>query len=208
MKNRLAFTMIELVMVIVVLGILTAVAIPRLDNDIRVGARDNIYSALQQTRQLALVDNKTDPNDANWQQELWAIRFASDGDNGFTYSIFSNLDHNSQPKKTESAIDPSNGKYMYHVAGSNNIEADESPNVFLGNKFGINKINFTGGCRSGSTIAFDHLGRPYISGIFSSTNLYNGIMTTDCTITVGFADTDLDDIIFTISKETGFVDVS
>jgi prepilin-type N-terminal cleavage/methylation domain-containing protein len=222
MKKRLAFTMIELVMVIVVLGILAAVAIPKLDNDIRVGARDNIYSALQQTRQLALVDNKTNPSNANWQQELWAIRFSSDGDDGFTYSLFSNIDHDKNIDKNEVTIDPSNGKYIYHVAGSNAIQDDESPNVFLGTKFGINKVDFTGGCDGGETqvydhlgqpyafgktIAFDHLGRPYVSGIFSSINLYNGIMTTDCIITVGFTDTDLEDIVFTISKETGFVDI-
>lgn len=203
--KRLAFTMIELIMAIVVLGILAAVAIPRLDSDIRIGARDNIYSALQYTRQLALVDNKTDPADNEWQQELWAIRFSEDGDGGFTYSIFSNEDHGRNVDREECAIDPSNGKYMFTQAGNNTINDDESPNVFLGNNFGINQVDFEDGCNGGRTIAFDHLGRAFIGGIFAREDLYTEVMTEDCTIRVGFEDRDMEDLVFNISKETGFV---
>jgi len=203
--KRLAFTMIELVMAIVVLGILAAVAIPKLDNDIRVGARDNIYSALQYTRQLALVDNKTNPTDDEWQQELWAIRFSSDGDGGFTYSIFSNSDHGLNVDLEESAIDPANGKYLFARAGRSTPEDDESPSVFLGQEFGINEVDFVGGCRGTQTLAFDHLGRPHVGGIFTKQDLYSQVMTTDCTITIGFEDEDIEDLTFIVSKETGFV---
>ncbi len=207
--KRLAFTMIELVMAIVVLGILAAVAIPKLDNDIRVGARDNIYSALQYTRQLALVDNKTDPTDPRWQQRLWTMRFSSDNDGGFFYTVSSNENTNGGISKEECAIDPSNGKYMFNVNGDKDINNDESPNVFLGKKFGVNKVDFEGGCSGGQSISFDHLGRPFVGGTLASTapDLYSQVMTEDCTITVGFADTDIKDLVFSISKETGFVQI-
>jgi len=44
MQNS-AFTLLELVFVILVLGILTALAIPRIDRDLRQEAADNILSA-------------------------------------------------------------------------------------------------------------------------------------------------------------------
>ncbi len=74
-KHKKAFTMIELVFVIVVLGILAALALPRIERDIRQEAADNILSAIRYTQHLALTDNKTDPFDPNWQNKLWKIQF-------------------------------------------------------------------------------------------------------------------------------------
>ena len=58
--------MIELVFVIVVIGIITAVMLPRID-------RDNVYEAAQQlishikyTQHLAMMDNKFDDTDDEW----------------------------------------------------------------------------------------------------------------------------------------------
>ena len=73
--NRNAFTMLELVMVIVVLGILASLAMPRMDRDTRQEAETNILSALRFTQNLALTDNKTDPSDPTWQKELWKLHF-------------------------------------------------------------------------------------------------------------------------------------
>lgn len=56
-----AFTMIELVFVIVVLGILSALAMPRIDRDLRQEAKDNILSSIRYTQHLALIDEKTNP---------------------------------------------------------------------------------------------------------------------------------------------------
>ena len=208
--RRLGFSMIELVMVIVVLGILSALAIPRLKSDVRSGAMDNIYSALQFTRHLALIDNRTDPTDANWQQELWTIAFASyeddDGNREYTYSICSNKDHNGAFKKLECAIDPANGKYFYNRNSDKEIDIDESPNVFLGKNFGVKDIIFSGGC-SKKYLAFDNLGRPFIDGIYTKKAFYSGVMVRDCKITVKFEDTDIEDIEFSIKKETGFVEI-
>ena len=80
-KHTKAFTMLELVFVIVVLGILAALALPRMDRDLRQEAKDNILSAIRYTQHLALMDDKTNPTDANWQNKLWKITFSSSTDN-------------------------------------------------------------------------------------------------------------------------------
>ena len=128
-----AFTMLELVMVIVVLGILAALAIPRLDRDLRQEAKDNILSAIRYTQHLAMNDDKTVPGTA-WQSNLWKISFQSDG-SFYTISSGSNA-----------ALDPIDGKAMNGT----------SPNTLIGKKYSVNSIS--GGC---STVGFDNLGRPF-----------------------------------------------
>ena len=202
-----AFTMVELVMVIVVLGILAALALPRLDRDLRQEAEDNLLSAIRYTQHLALIDDKTDPRDTNWLQELWQIRFSADGSGGFFYTISSDSDQDGSVDKNETAIDPANGRYMYNLGGSDTIDADESPNIFLAKKYNVDSVALTDGCAAAQHVAFDHLGRPYNSigttSVGGASNDYAQYMTSDCTITVGFNDDDIADLIITVAKETG-----
>ena len=175
--------MLELVFVIVVLGILAALAIPRMDRDLRQEAKDNLLSAIRYTQHLALNDNKTDPFDATWQSKLWNISFAS---NGSDYNISSN---------GSVAIDPANGKSMDGSSGG-------SPNVKIGKKYGVTTINFTGGCAN-NIIAFDNLGRPFKS--IAGTNNYAEYMTSPCNIAVTFSQSGITTLNITIAKETGYV---
>jgi len=204
-KQTKAFTMIELVFVIVVLGILAALALPRLERDLRQEAADNILSAIRYTQHLALNDNKTNPFDANWQQKLWAIRFTASANNeGTFYTVSSDEDSSATVNKSETAIDPTNGKYMYNTSGATvGIDADESPNIFIGKKYGINSIAFSGGCAANQQhIAFDHKGRPH-NGIGTATNDYSKYMLSDCNITIGSVD-NFTPIVITIATETGY----
>ena len=199
-KQTKAFTMLELVFVIVVLGILAALALPRMDRDLRQEAADNILSAIRYTQHLALNDDKTDPFNPNWQQELWTIRFQT---NGSFYTISSNANHGANVNHDEAAIDPINGKYIY--SSDSTIDNDESPNIFLSKKYGVKSVDFTvGGANATEHIAFDHLGRPFKSGIYSLVTPYAGYMTADCNITIDFEDDDINDLIITIEKETGY----
>ena len=205
-KHTKAFTIIELVFVIVVLGILAALALPRMERDLRQEAKDNLLSAIQYTQHLALTDNKTDPTDPTWQKELWQIRFStSDATNNkaFFYTISSDTNQLGNVDKNETAIDPANGKYMYNFSGNTEIHADESPNIFIGKTYGINAINFTGGC-SAQHIAFDNLGRPH-NGIGGAANDYRTYMSQDCNIEFGFADGSITPLNVTIATETGHV---
>lgn len=128
-----AFTMLELVFVIVVLGILAALAMPRLDRDLRQEAKDNILSAIRYTQHLAMMDDKTVPGTA-WQANLWKISFQNDGS---YYTISSGA---------TVAPDPINGQAMDGT----------SPNTLIGKKYSVDSVS--GGC---STVGFDNLGRPF-----------------------------------------------
>ena len=202
--------MLELVIVIVVLGILAAVAIPRMERDLRQEAGDNILSAIRYTQHLALMDDKTDPVDGTWQMTLWQIRFSRYTDGGKTrwfYTIASNEAKNGgNISRTDSAVDPANGKRMFHLGGDATLdEVDESPNIFIGKKYGINTVTFTGGCSAAQHVAFDHLGRPY-ADVFKATNDFAKLMTADCTITFGFEDGSAP-LVITVARETGFAQI-
>ena len=59
---RKSFTLFEAIIVIVVIGILAAVAMPRLETDNLQEAADKMISAIRYTQHLALIDNKYIPN--------------------------------------------------------------------------------------------------------------------------------------------------
>jgi len=207
-RKNSAFTMIELILVIIIIGILAALAIPRINRDIRQELGDNILSAIRYTQHLALMDNMTDPTDSNWQKKYWHLRFGSYGNpSKFFYTISSDRDENANVDKVETAIDPANGKYFYHLAGDATLnESDESPNIFISKKYGISQITYTGGCNGGQLIAFDHLGRPHV-GIYSGSNDFGTYMKQTCTMTFSFSDSSINPISITILPETGYAQI-
>lgn len=211
--KRSAFTMIELVMVIVVLGILASLALPRMDRDVRQEAGDNILSAIRYTQHLALMDNKANVNEdpvEDWQRSLWQIRFASSGGEWY-YVVASNNDYNTNLDEDEAAIDPVNGKLMY--TADNTRGDDESPVIFLSHDYGINNVDFTG-CAgqigaTGTTdntvrhIAFDYLGRLHKS-VFGATNDLGTLMHANCTIKFEFLDDSIEDLFIIVQQDTGY----
>jgi len=197
------------VVVIVVLGILAAVAIPRMERDLRQEAGDNILSAIRYTQHLALMDNKTDPTDGTWQMALWQIRFSTYTENSKTrwfYTVASNRAKNAgNISKSDAAVDPANGKFMWNLGGDSTVDSDESPNIFIGKNYSIDSIRFSGGCATGQHVAFDHQGRPH-ADIFTATNTFDKLMASDCTITFGFESGDAN-LVITIARETGFAQI-
>jgi prepilin-type N-terminal cleavage/methylation domain-containing protein len=211
MKKQNGFTMIELILVIVVLGILTALALPRLKRDLKQEAAGNILSAIRYTQHLALLDNKHQFNNPKWQQRYWRLYFGT-CDNGKFYTIGSDDNNesaaNARVDFTESAIDPANSKHIWAkdggaCNGAHSI-ADISPNIFIEEKYGVDTIS--GGCSNVRYIAFDHLGRPYGSGFSTSTTPDNsGYMGDDCNFTFSSSsDAFSGDFSIIIKKETGY----
>lgn len=213
-----AFTMLELVVVIVVLGILASLAMPRMERDVRQDAADNVLSAIRYTQHMALNDNVINPSNANWQQAYWRFGFQGCSDNGIFYYVGSDKDLEGNIDAGEEAIDPSNGLRMNGLNTSPcesdlDNQATASPQIFLTKQYGIRDggVTFTNcGNGNGQYIGFDHLGRPHRgfvptpSGGGSTTPDYSSIISTDCTITLDFDDGSLADIQIIIEKETGY----
>jgi prepilin-type N-terminal cleavage/methylation domain-containing protein len=208
LKNKSAFTMIELVFVIVILGILASLAMGRMERDLKQEASESILSHIHLTQQLALRDNKhRSDNDVNWQRAYWQIYF--DCDISCRYIVGSDINLNTSIEMAESAIDPTDGKYLWNDDGS---DTNMSKKVLLENEFGIHTISPSAGCLNSNSIAFDYIGRPYIT-IDSATNNFSTVISNDCNLTFTMStdednDGSDDTFIITIESETGhsFID--
>ena len=204
--KRPAFTMIELVFVIVVLGILAAMAMPRLDRDLKQEAADNILSAIRYTQHLALIDDKQKFDNANWQRRFWRIMFAQCSDGKSFYKIGSDddMDSTSTFEQSEAAIDPANGKEMYAANNGDCTASTVSPNILIGKKYGVTVNNGTGGC-TGKSIGFDHLGR-YHTG-FSASSKPDSSSYKNSLCTLNFSLSDGSAFTITIQPETGYAQI-
>ena len=177
-----AFTMIELVFVLVVIGILAAAIIPRMQTNPVQEAAIDLVSKIRYTQHLALIDDKYDTSDANWFKNRWQIVFTNN-----TYSI----QHNNGADYAKDSLNQSKD--------INNIELK-----------GLNTLIFSDGCAGYSTISFDYLGRPLVGSLSATTSAYtatgsDGELLSDvCTIelTNGSQTAYLD-----IQPETGYVKI-
>jgi prepilin-type N-terminal cleavage/methylation domain-containing protein len=229
MKKQ-AFTMLEVVFVIVVIGILSVVFIPRFGNNNLSQAANQLISHIRYTQHLALIDDKYDPNDPLWFLERWTIRlkqnlvytggYTPNGTytNVWAYTVYSDTSHDGNPNLSEMAKNPNNtnqymsGGYNNILHKNNNTSMDE---LRLGEKYGIVDITFGGGCRSNVTyVSFDHLGRPFNSFPASSpyelpSAGFHKLLTSRCDITLCTTNCSVastsEKIVIGIEPETGYV---
>ncbi|MDP2078308.1 MAG: prepilin-type N-terminal cleavage/methylation domain-containing protein [Sulfuricurvum sp.] len=211
--KRFAFTLLELVFVIIVIGILAVLAMPNFRGNPLQTAAEQVASHIRYTQHLAMIDDKFDPNDSLWFRENWQIEFKS-ATNVF-YEIYSDIDHLGNSDSTthkEEATDPLTGDSL---DGNSDI-------TDLKKRFGITSISFSSNCSgrnnntggnptggTGKELSFDSIGRPYFY-ITSATpivsNIYAYLLTSDCNITL-VHQTDGNATI-TIHPETGYVSVA
>ena len=208
MKNKSAFTMIELVFVIVVLGILASIAMGRMDRDLKQEAAETILSHIRLAQQLALKDNKHRiDNDVRWQRAYWKVEFRQCLNSDWSYRVGSDIGLNggvNSLSEKEAAIDPIDGKFLW-TTDCQNLDSNQSPSVQLTKKFGIIGLVTNGGCNQ--NVSFDYLGRPHSSTDYNPSDFHH-IMINDCNLTFTMStdeDNDGNDDTFTITikSETG-----
>ena len=207
--KRFAFTMLELVFVIIVIGILAVLAMPNFNRHPLQEAAEQVAGHIRYTQHLAMVDDKFDDKNSTWYMSRWQIRFPYTTINGekiYYYEVFSDENQQGNSDVFEEAIDPLTRQTIGD--GANAIGSiPASAMVNLTKKFGI--IALSGSCNvlSGASyrpISFDNLGRPY-EGVYSG--IYtNPIPVGGCTILLQHK-TDGNATI-TISQETGYVSVT
>jgi len=192
--KKYAFTMIELVFVLVVIGIITAVILPRID-------RDNVYEATQQleshikyAQHLAMIDNVYDDSSSSWFRNRWGVFF----DTVVTRYI---LKHSTDGGATwVNAIDP-----LTKVAFS---DTDDS-STDLNSKFDILTITASSNCANNKVLIFDTLGRPYIfpsdAQVTVAANPQTGLLGADCLITLASSE---HNATITIESETGYTSIT
>jgi len=176
-----AFTMMELIFVLVVIGILAAVVLPNTQtNPVRESAIQ-LTAAVRYTQHLALVADKYDSTNATWYRNLWQIRFS--GANNNLYTIVS--DNN-----TEFAVDPQNSEV-------------DIQNVELS---GVS-ITAGGSCNGESIISFDNMGRPLVGSLAATTTPYTAanLIDTNCTLVLSDGS---ESSTLTIVPETGYVELT
>ena len=197
--------MLELVFVIVILGILASLAMPRLDRDMKQEAADNILSNIRYTQHLALTDFKHSFNETEWHKRFWKFNVESCGSSsGLYFGIGSDMDDEGDTDKIEAATDPANGKLMFWTntaSCENGGDHTVSENIFITKKYGVSAVAGTGGCVGIQHIGFDHVGRPHVSFAGSLRPNYASYMSSDCTFT--FTMKDHSTFAISIEKETG-----
>jgi len=217
--TKKAFTMIELIVVVVVIGIIAAYSIPRFKRDTRAEAINHILTMIRYTQNLALHDSKHSSN-PKWQRSFWRFEvYKCANGSGIFYKIGSDTNLNGGLSRSETAIDPSNGKFTFwdtrKACPKNSQDAlmnEVSPNIFLTTRYGIKEAVFNSckvyknGVKTSSAkhIGFDKFGRPYKSYIFSIKPNYWGKTLNRCTITFKFVDNSINPFKIIIEPETGF----
>jgi len=216
-----AFTMIELVFVLVVIGILSAVIIPRVETNPLQEAAIQLVSDIRYTQHLSLVDDKYDSGDSVWFKKRWQIAFGkpANADGKYAYTIYADTVGSSSgdADKEEIAINPQNTNQIMTGGYNGSVEMDINNKKFRGMKklnlglsYGIVDLNMSSTCKvSGSTrIAFDHLGRPIKGKLGTSSGggnseAYesNNLIQSECDITLSNT---TDSVVIAVVPETGY----
>lgn len=206
--RRFAFTLLELVFVIIVIGILAVLAMPNFKGNPLQTAAEQVASHIRYTQHLAMIDDAYDPNNSTWYQNKWQIRFRLlMNENG--YVIFSDSDtQKGNANNSEMALDPLTGERM------NGFDLYKPANLTLSYNIKGDNTGIVQSCFSadGSLVtsnrgvfAFDHLGRPY-AGLSNATAPFNYLMTADCNLTL--KNNENQTAVITVRPETGYVSVT
>lgn len=130
--KRYAFTMLELVFVIIIIAILAVLAIPNLRKQPLQEAGEQLANHIRYTQHLAMMDDVYDPSNPTWYLRRWSINLCS-----ATYRI-------TRFDGTQLAVDPK----------------DKTTSDYnLTDQFNMSDMNVTSNnCR----LVFDSIGRPYV----------------------------------------------
>ena len=223
-----AFTMLELIFVIIIIGILAAMILPSTRTNPLQEAAVQLASHIRYTQHLAIVDDRYDRTNldgagvAKWYKERWQLVFTNSARPNSTvaYTIFSDASAAASagsPDISEVALNPQDNSKILSggttAVGFTSNHAQVTKKLNLELSYGVTSVTMGGGCpAAGLRLAFDSLGRPLkgdhdsMKSPYNTSNPYKTgkqrLIMTPCTITLSDgADTE----VLRIMQETGFV---
>ena len=211
-----AFTLLELVFVIMVVGVLSAILITRTERSPLQEAAVQLLSDIRYTQHLAIIDDKFNALDSDWYQKRWQIMFGKNvnSNSEWAYTIFSDTSGTStgDANEIEIAINPMNPNQRMTGGYTGASVLDYSdPNFVgmkklnLGSSFGVDDIQFSCGQR----LAFDHIGRPMRGDQSTMTGSYHSgsdrLLKNKCTIVLKKGTKQAK---ITIMPETGYASIT
>ncbi|WP_457745161.1 type II secretion system protein [Sulfurimonas sp.] len=212
-----AFTLLELIFVIVVVGILSAILMPKTKINPLQEAAVQVLSHIRYVQHLAVVNDKFDAQDRNWYKKRWQILFGNNvnSNNQWAYTIFSDTSGQSSgdANEKEIAVNPINPKQRMTGGYTGSAALDYNAVGFvgmkklnLGSSYGITNITFSG---CGQRIAFDYIGRPMQGDQSTMSGAYHAgtdrLLKADCVITL-MHNTDI--VTINIKPETGYASIT
>lgn len=199
LSTHRAFTMLELIFVIVVVGILSFMAASSFQRNTVQEATDQLLSHIRYTQHLAMMDDKFNAGIANWYRNQWHLDIVVDN----TLWVYSVLSANNPGTYAKDPQNPS----VFLSGLSTVAEANRAKNLQLQAKYGITTITFTN-CptannATGFSLYFDSLGRPYGNKSTATAPHDNLITNNPCTIVLSNGNV-ADNMTIEISPETGY----
>jgi len=186
--------MLELIFVIVIIGIMAALVIPRMDRDVRMEATNQLLTHIKYTQHLAMTEDVYSDVVANWFLARWTIQLYACGG----YVVYTDTNLGGGANRAEAALEPQSRKSLFiDNLCTMPMPVTDYEKVNLAGYFDVTNISTIGcGVAPGLSIAFDTLGRPYSSATI------NGVLQQNCEITLTF-NSGLPEII-RIHPETGY----
>ena len=142
-----SFTLLELVIVIILIGILAATISISIPNDKLQTATDTLIKYIDYTHSLALKDdkyqvfskNKSNLSDNNlahyWYKKWWRISIGVNNKGNYYFEVYTDMNLNGNDEVNETAKDPLTGKYLKGNYSVNTASKDTNLS-----RFGIKKI--------------------------------------------------------------------
>ena len=230
MKKR-AFTMIELIFVIVVVGILAAIMIPKLNRNGSREAATQILNHIRYTQHLAMQDDKyvQSVDEKLWFKMRWGITFNETslkecsidelGVKTWKYSVFfdkrgKKIFSGNINSEDQVANDIYKSGKLLSGGWSSGIVTEATckkwnKELNLGKRFSITSIDFKDGCSGMQTINFDEMGRPMkvvsVTKNRGAKRPYDRLLKKDCKITI--TDKRGNQTTIIIEKESGLASI-
>lgn len=218
-----AFTLIEVIFIIVVVGILSTIAISRFNSKDLLRGAEMVARDIEYVKHLAVIDDNRVPNDMlqthNNNNNFWAITFIGIGGDP-KMSIFKYTNPSVNYGTVQTAVVDYLDKEKFLTLTVRNGKDDNiidgsviktSPRVWLKKTYSINKIDTSDcnaedytGRHSINTLFFNEEGIPYIANSSGGTFWYFQKLKEICTLKIkAGSDTKCIDIY----PETGYVKV-